>query len=69
MFAMFGIGPSEMLFLVLPAIIFVLPFWKIFTKAGFSGALSILMIIPFVNIGMLFFLAFTEWPALKKDQE
>ena len=53
------------LWLVIVGLIIVLPFWKIFTKAGFPGALAILVIIPFVKILMIFFLAFAEWPALK----
>lgn len=43
------------------AIIFVIPFWQIFKKAGLSAPLSILMIIPLVNIIMLYFLAFSPW--------
>jgi hypothetical protein len=43
------------------------PYWKIFKKAGFAPALSLLMIAPPLNILMLFFLAFSEWPALKKS--
>ena len=41
--------------------IFVIPFWKIFSKAGFAGALSLLMIIPFVNLIVLYVVAFSEW--------
>jgi TRAP-type C4-dicarboxylate transport system permease small subunit len=53
------------LWLIIVGLIIVLPFWKIFSKAGFSGVLSILMIIPIVNLFMIFYLAFAEWPALK----
>jgi hypothetical protein len=53
------------LWILIVGLIIVLPFWKIFTKAGFPGPLAILVIIPFVNIFMIFFLAFAEWPALK----
>ena len=35
-------------FVFLPLI--VIPFWKIFSKAGFSGALSLLMLVPLANI-------------------
>jgi hypothetical protein len=53
----------------LPMLIFgliiILPFWKIFSKAGFPAPLAILMIIPIVNLIMIFYLAFAEWPALK----
>ncbi|MCL4424493.1 MAG: hypothetical protein M1299_01190 [Firmicutes bacterium] len=38
------------------------PFWKIFQKTGYPGALSLLMLVPLANIFMLFFLAFTNWP-------
>jgi hypothetical protein len=41
--------------------IFVLPYWKIFSKAGFAGALSLLMIIPLVNLIVLYVIAFSEW--------
>jgi len=41
--------------------IFVVPYWKIFSKAGFAGALSLLMIIPLVNLIVLYVIAFSEW--------
>jgi hypothetical protein len=40
------------------------PWFKIFAKAGFSGWMALLMLIPLVNLIMLFYLAFAEWPAL-----
>jgi uncharacterized membrane protein YhaH (DUF805 family) len=36
--------------------------WKIAQKAGFSGAASLLMLIPLVNVIVLIYFAFTEWP-------
>ena len=47
------------IFVVLP--IFVIPYWKIFSKAGFAGALSLLMIVPLVNLIVLYVVAFSEW--------
>lgn len=42
-------------------------FWRIFTKAGFSGALSLLWLVPFVGpIIVICILAFGEWPSLKR---
>jgi hypothetical protein len=41
--------------------IFVIPYWKIFSKAGFAGALSLLMILPLVNLIVLYIVAFSEW--------
>lgn len=45
----------------------VVPYWQIFKKAGFAPALSLLMLVPLVNIIMPFFLAFADWPALRKS--
>ncbi len=36
--------------------------WRIASKAGYSGALSLLMLIPFVNIVIIFIFAFSKWP-------
>jgi len=53
----------------------ILIFCKIFSKAGYSWALGLLMLIPIVNIIMAFFLAFADWPIrrelrlLKQQQE
>ena len=44
--------------LVVKAIIW----WKIFAKAGYAGALGLLMLIPIVDIIMAFVLAFGQWP-------
>jgi hypothetical protein len=46
----------------LSGVVVILPFWFIFTKAGFSGWLSLTQIIPLVNVIALFYLAFAEWP-------
>ena len=62
-------GPPEILVIAITAAVIILPFWKIFSKAGYSGALSLLMLIPLVNLIMVFFLAFAEWPALKNAQQ
>jgi len=40
----------------------ILVFCKIFSKAGYSWALGLLMLVPIANIVMLFVLAFAEWP-------
>ena len=40
----------------------VLPFWKIFGKAGFSPWFSLTMVVPLLNIIMLYYLGFSKWP-------
>lgn len=46
------------LFLLLPVVIW----WRIFSKAGWPGLLSLLMFIPFVNLLLMAVFAFTDWP-------
>ena len=51
----------------LAAIIFaVVIYWRIFSKAGYSGALGLLMFVPIANIVVLCVLAFGEWPIYKE---
>jgi hypothetical protein len=64
-FLPFGGAFGVILVLIVVAIV-VFAFWKLFEKAGYHGALSLLMLIPVVNIGMLLFLALSEWPAHKE---
>ena len=54
---------------IIGSILNVLPYWFIFKKAGYHPALSLLMIIPFADVIMKFFLAFADWPSLKKGGE
>jgi len=44
----------------------ILVFCKIFSKAGYSWALGLLMLVPIANIIMAFFLAFADWPVCKE---
>jgi glycerol-3-phosphate acyltransferase PlsY len=46
----------------------VICWWKIFSKAGYSGALALLMFVPFGELIMLCIMAFGKWPALKELQ-
>lgn len=65
---MYVIGIYEMIIIAAIGILVVVPSWKIFSKAGFPGALSILTIVPGVNLLLLYFLAFARWPALRNRQ-
>ncbi len=47
-------------------LLWVVPYWFIFRKAGYPPALSLLMMIPLVNIAMVFYLALADWPILKQ---
>jgi len=54
---------SPFLMVLLVGAIIVVPFWKIFEKAGFPPAMSFFMLIPVVNLVMVYVLAFSEWPS------
>ena len=45
------------LFMLLWIAIILPPFWKIFSKAGFSGWLSLLIFVPLVNLVVLYIVA------------
>jgi hypothetical protein len=59
----FGIGPLGMLII---AAIVVWPFWRICDRAGHPGILALLVFIPVVNLIFLYWLAFSDWPSLRK---
>ena len=50
-------------------VIFMIPFWKIFRKAGFPPAASLLMLIPVVNLIALYFVAFASGPTHGAGQQ
>ena len=41
--------------------------YRIIEKAGFNGWWTLVLLIPIVNIGMIWVFAFLRWPALKAD--
>jgi hypothetical protein len=52
-------------------LIVIIPYWKIFGKAGFPRVLSILMLVPLVNLIVLYVVAFSQWrvvPARTENQ-
>ena len=54
---------------ILWVLLFIVPTWKIFSRAGLRPALSLLMFVP--GIGWLIvslMLSFMKWPAIKPTQ-
>lgn len=47
--------------------VFLVPAWRITQKAGFPGPLSLLLLIPMVNIIMVWVFAFIKWPNQKSE--
>ncbi len=53
--------------IMIASIVFTLIiWWRIFSKAGYSGAMSLLMFVPIANLIILCVLAFGEWPILRE---
>lgn len=50
-------------------VVMIIPYWKIYQRTGQSPALSLLMLVPLVNIIMLFILAFGAWPIESELEE
>lgn len=54
------------LFALALTVLFIWFYWRIFAKAGFSGALALLNLVPAVGpLICILILAFGDWPALQ----
>ena len=58
--------PIHLLVIVVIVLVIVTPFWRIFKKAGFNPRLSILMLIPLINLVTLWYVAFAKGSAEKE---
>lgn len=52
-------------FWLIGAAIAVVPFWRICSRVGHSPALSLLVVVPLVNLFFIYWLAFSDWPSGK----
>ncbi len=62
-----GLGSLALLVLaighLLVALVLIIPTWLICTRAGFSGALSLFHLVPFIgSLIVMAVLAFSPWP-------
>jgi hypothetical protein len=62
-----GLGSLALLFLaighLLVALVLIIPTWRICTRAGFSGALSLFHLVPVIgSFIVMAVLAFSDWP-------
>ena len=57
--------PFIILFFLL---IYILPFWFICKKAGFSPFLSLLIMVPLGNLILIYILAFADWKVIPAPQ-
>lgn len=52
--------------ILLVGVLYVFPLWKIARKAGYAGSLSLLMLVPVLNIALLWLFALADWPLQKR---
>ncbi|NTU71376.1 MAG: hypothetical protein HGB10_06120 [Coriobacteriia bacterium] len=52
--------------LVLTYVVLAVALWRFLSKAGLTPAVALLMLVPVVNLGVVLWAAFTEWPALRE---
>jgi hypothetical protein len=62
-----GLGSLALLILaiahLLVALVLIIPTWRICTRAGFSGALSLFHLVPVIgSFIVMAVLAFSDWP-------
>jgi len=57
-----------MLILVVAVVVIIIPFWFILKKAGFSSWLSLINLVPFGTLILLYVLAFAEWKVVPAPQ-
>jgi hypothetical protein len=55
------LAPFFLLLGLIFSVVMLIPYWFIFKKAGFSPWLAILVLVPLVNIILLYAIAFAEW--------
>ena len=66
-----GMPEVMLIFMVVlfSGVVYVIPAWMIFKKAGFNPALGLLAVVPVVNLVMLYYVAFAPWPILNQSQK
>ncbi|WP_417666107.1 hypothetical protein [Pseudidiomarina sp.] len=54
-------GGMGLLWLLVVGLIVVIPVWRICQRIGYAGPLALLILVPFANIVLLYFIAFGPW--------
>jgi len=62
-----SIGSMTLILVVLYLFVVVFPIWKILDRMGFSGWLSLLSLVPILNLVMLWVLALSTWPVERQN--
>ncbi|WP_017462169.1 hypothetical protein [Dyella ginsengisoli] len=62
---MAGLSPWHLMITLIVFSGYFVPVWRIVRKAGYPGVFSLLMLVPIVNLVMLWRFAFSTWPVEK----
>ncbi|MCG6975172.1 MAG: hypothetical protein LJE56_02045 [Acidiferrobacterales bacterium] len=62
------VGGFGFLFMLFWAVILIFPFWRISERVGYPGWISLLMLVPGINIIYVYFLALSKWPSEKTKE-
>lgn len=60
---------GQWLWMIFIAVVVVVPVWRICKRAGYPGALGLLILVPLLNLGLLYFLAFARWPSVEHNKD
>jgi hypothetical protein len=58
-----------MMIYLLIMVVFIAAYWQMFKKAGYSGALSLLLLVPLANIILILWFGFSDWPVVRENRE
>ena len=64
-----GIGVIQLIMLLIIPITLGLTLWgafRVVQRAGYSGGWAFILLVPLVNLVMLYVFAFADWPALQR---
>lgn len=64
-----GMHAFGLVWMILLAVVVLIPFWRICSRAGYPGVISLLILVPLANLVFLYFLAFADWPSLKNQEK
>lgn len=57
-----GISIWQLFIMVAYTVTIVIPCWRLLKKAGYPPVLSLIAIVPLVNVIALWIFAFAKWP-------
>ncbi|MAK56367.1 MAG: hypothetical protein CML17_11085 [Pusillimonas sp.] len=60
-----GMWAGNLLWMLVIAIVVIIPAWRICKRIGYPGWLGILIVVPLANLVLLYFIAFSNWPVNK----